>query len=376
MAGSRAGWEVRLFEQAAAFGEVGAGLQLGPNATRLLGEWGLLDAVRARAAAPRRLVVRDAHRGHEIAALALGADIERRYGAPYLTAHRADLHAVLLEAAQGRGARLHTGTRLAAMDEDEAVVRLHTECGRTVEGEALAVADGLWSTLRVQLLGGQARPRAFGHLAYRGLLPAADVADRGLLRAVTAWLGPDLHAVTYPVRSGELLNVVCFVEGRVEGDPTGWDREATAARLQAALRPVRGGLRALVDAMPGWRLWVLHDRAPLGSAQEMARGRAALLGDAAHPMRPYLAQGAAMALEDAGALGRALAMADGRLIDVPTALRCYAQGRWQRCARVQRRSLRNGRIFHAGGLVRWGRDASLRLLGARLLDMPWLYGPL
>jgi salicylate hydroxylase len=129
----------------------------------------------------------------------------------------------------------------------------------------------------------------------------------------------------------------------------------------------------LVEAMPGWRLWALHDRAPMAGADEMARGRVALLGDAAHPMRPYFAQGAGMAIEDAASLARALAQADGAVIDVPLALRRYALDRWQRCARVQALSRRNGRIFHATGLVRWGRDLSLRLLGGRLLDQPWLY---
>jgi salicylate hydroxylase len=125
--------------------------------------------------------------------------------------------------------------------------------------------------------------------------------------------------------------------------------------------------------MPGWRLWALHDRAPMASADEMVQGRVVLLGDAAHPMRPYFAQGAGMAIEDAAELGRSLAPAAKSRADVPQALRRYALERWERCARVQARSRRNGRIFHATGLMRWGRDLSLRLLGEALLDQPWLY---
>ncbi len=145
------------------------------------------------------------------------------------------------------------------------------------------------------------------------------------------------------------------------------------ADLLAAMGPLCQPLQELVRAMPSWRLWALQDRPPMQSANEMASGRVALLGDAAHPMRPYLAQGAGMAIEDASELGHALATVVDAGSDVVTALRGYALNRWERCARVQARSQRNGRIFHATGFVRWGRDLSLRLLGERLLDQPWLY---
>ncbi|RYF38909.1 MAG: FAD-dependent oxidoreductase, partial [Comamonadaceae bacterium] len=149
---------------------------------------------------------------------------------------------------------------------------------------------------------------------------------------------------------------------------------AAAADLQAALGSVCKGLQELVQAAPHWGVWSLHEREPVRSADALARGRVALLGDAAHPMRPYLAQGAAMALEDAAALAQVLTMVDGRVIDVPLALRRYALNRWQRCARVQRVAQRNARVFHATGPLQWGRDAALRMLGSRLLDQPWLYG--
>jgi salicylate hydroxylase len=190
---------------------------------------------------------------------------------------------------------------------------------------------------------------------------------------VTVWLGPCLHVVAYPVRRGEELNVVAIVQGTAPGPPQDWDQGAVAAELQAAMGRQCAPLQDLVRAMPSWRLWALHDRAPIGSADEMVRGRVALVGDAAHPMRPYFAQGAGMAIEDAAELGRALALAAKAGIDVPLALRRYAVNRWARCAQVQARSRRNGRIFHATGLMQWGRDLSLRLLGERLLDQPWLY---
>jgi salicylate hydroxylase len=191
---------------------------------------------------------------------------------------------------------------------------------------------------------------------------------------VTAWLGPRLHVVQYPLRRGELMNVVAIRHGTPPADLETWDHGANAQELEAALAGTCTALQDLVRAVSqagsGWRLWPLLDRPPIAGPHEMARGLVALLGDAAHPMRPYLAQGAGMAIEDAAELQRALAMHD---LDVPLRLRRYALNRWQRNARVQERSRRNGTIFHATGPLRWGRDMALRLLGERILDVPWLY---
>jgi salicylate hydroxylase len=374
IAARRAGWEARLFEQAHTLSEAGAGIQLGPNATRILREWGLLESdLRDLAAAPRSLRVRDAVSGRELASLRLGDPFEQRYGAPYLTLHRADLQSALLRAAEREGARLHTDRRLEQVSALEQGVRVTlTNAPEPVEGEALVAADGLWSVVRPELPGTDA-PRATGHLAFRGLARQSGLPAAQRSQEVTAWLGPRMHGVTYPVRGGEWLNVVCVVQGKRAGDARSWDHEAAAPELEAALGPACAALRDLLHAVPGWRLWMLHDRAPLRAAGQMAAGRIALLGDAAHPMLPYLAQGAGMALEDARELQRVLAVADGRTLDVPTALQRYALNRWERCARVQRRSRRNGVIFHASGPLRWGRNAALGLLGERLLDLPWLY---
>lgn len=365
-----AGWDVRLFEQADAFGESGAGLQLGPNATRILRAWGVLDAPELRPFEPQRLSVRDAVDGAELAALRLGARARERHGAPYLTLHRADLHAALLAAANGRGAHLHPGTGVVSAAVDGELVQATLQRGIAVEAEALAVADGVWSRLREQLVGDGAAP-ATGHLALRALLPMGQLPQALRSPDVQAWLGPRMHLVRYPVRGGEALNVVAFVEGQAD---VGWDHATRAETLRAAARASCGELQALVDAVDAWRSWPVHDRPPVRGAGEMARGRAALLGDAAHPMRPYLAQGAGMAIEDAFALQKVLAACDGRVLDVPTCLRRYALDRWQRCARVQARSRRNGWIFHADGALRAARNAAMRLGGERLLDLPWLYG--
>jgi salicylate hydroxylase len=242
-----------------------------------------------------------------------------------------------------------------------------------VEGEALVAADGVWSSLRALVVDdGPARPT--GHLAYRGLVKQAELPPALRSDEVTVWLAPRMHLVTYPLRAGEWLNAVCVVHGTHPGDPREWDHAASQAQLDAALGPVCAPVRERVASIANWRLWVLHDRDPVASADAMARGCIALLGDASHPMRPYLAQGAGMAIEDARELQRVLATVDDRVIDVPTALRRYALNRWQRVAKVQERSRRNGTVFHATGPLRMARNAAMRTLGARLMDQPWLYG--
>ncbi|OGA97559.1 MAG: FAD-dependent oxidoreductase [Burkholderiales bacterium RIFCSPHIGHO2_12_FULL_61_11] len=379
---SRAGWDVRLFERAPAFAEVGAGIQLGPNVVRVLHGWGLQAELARVAAFPQRLQVRDAVTGRELGVLPLGERAVQKYGAPYATIARADLHGLLLGAVQGRAnVRLKLNTGLASYADSGQVVTLKTSEGLEVEGDALIGADGLWSRVREQLLR-DGPPRVTGHLAYRAMLPQTRLPERLRSQQVTAWLGPRLHVVAYPVRGGEWLNVVAIVQGRLEDDLQSWDHSANTAELQAALKRMSVPLRDLIHAVSEgaseagatWRLWPLCDRPPMLGAQQQAQGRVALLGDAAHPMRPYLAQGAGMAIEDAAELGRVLALDGQAAIEVPLCLRRYALNRWQRCARVQAQSMRNGVIFHAEGVMRWGRDASLRLLGERLLDMPWLYG--
>ena len=377
LAAARAGWEVRLYERAAQFSEIGAGIQLGPNATRVLQGWGLEADLRAVAAFPERLQVRDAGSGAELGALPLGARTLQRYGAPYATVHRADIHRLLYRAAARQpGVHFKLDSGLSDYSDDGRAVRVKTVPGAEVEGDALLAADGLWSGLRQQLLG-DGPPRVTDHLAYRAMLSQAELPAALRSQQVTAWLGPDLHVVHYPVRGGDWLNLVAIVHGAPPPDPANWDHAANAADLARALQGSCAPLRDLIAAAElasinpqPWRLWPLADRAPVAGPHQMAAGRVALLGDAAHPMRPYLAQGAGMAIEDAAELGRALAM---DAVDVATRLKRYALARWQRCARVQARSQRNGQIFHSSGLTRLGRNASIRLLGERVLDVPWLY---
>lgn len=375
LACAHAGCHVRLYERAPAFSEVGAGIQMGPNVVRVLQAWGLDDALRQVAAFPERLQVRHALSGRELGVLRLGQTSVQRYGAPYATIHRADLHQLLLAALQQReSVWLNTGKSVRKYAETADAVTVRLDDGLEVEGDVLVGADGLWSGVRTQLLG-DGPPRVAGHLAYRAMVPQARLPAALRSQQVTAWLGPRLHVVQYPVCRGEWLNIVAIVHGHVQGGLEDWDHGANAIDLQLHLAYTCGALRALIEAVPDWRLWVLCDRPPVSGADQMAHGRVALLGDAAHPMRPYLAQGAGMAIEDAAELARQLAQVDG-VLDIPTLLQRYALNRWQRCARVQARSIRNGEIFHMEGAMAWARDATMRLGGERLLDVPWLYqGP-
>jgi salicylate hydroxylase len=373
VAARRARWEARLFEQADTFSEVGAGIQLGPNATRILREWDLLQGeLQQLAVAPPRLRVRDGSDGDELGVLELGGFMVERYGAPYLTVHRADLQAALLAAARDAGTRLHTATHVHGAEQRPEAVALRTDGPEPIEGDALAVADGVWSSLRGAVVA-DGPAQATGHLAYRGLVRQQDLPERLRSEEVTVWLAPRMHLVTYPLRGGEWLNAVCVVQGTQPGDPRDWDHAASQAQLDAALGPVCAPVRERVESVPSWRLWVLHARPPVSAPEEMANGRIALAGDAAHPMRPYLAQGAGMAIEDARELQRVLGAVADNVIDVPTALRRYALNRWERVAQVQERSQRNGTIFHATGPLRMARNAAMWTLGARLLDQPWLY---
>lgn len=377
LACARVGAKVSLFERAQAFSEFGAGIQLGPNAMRVLSGWGLKDALDQVAAFPERLQVRSALSGNTLGSLRLGADALQRYGAPYATIRRADLHHLLVQTLCTRAdVTLQLDCAVEGVLEMDSGVSVQLKHGQTVNGDLLVAADGGWSVLRQALLH-DGTPKPTGHLAYRAMVLQNDLPPGLRSQNVTAWLGPKLHVVQYPVAAGQWLNVVAIVHGQVQGDMSHWDHSANAQDLQRALAMTCPQLRDLIHAINAWRLWPLSIRAPMHGALEQARGRVAFLGDAAHPMVPYLAQGAAMAIEDAAALAWALAEScdnSGPKVDVPAQLQRYAVARWQRNAQVQARAIRNGQIFHASGPLRWGRDLAMRLLGENLLDMPWLYG--
>jgi salicylate hydroxylase len=371
------GLQVKLLERAPQLSEVGAGIQIGPNVTRILQAWGLGAALSQVAAFPEDLQARDAQTGRVLGTLTLGARAQARYGAPYATIHRADLQGLLHRAAQSAGVDLLLGQTVKGWQDSEAALQVNTAEGLRLQASALIGADGVWSRVRQQLLG-DVPPRFTGHLAYRALVAQADLPGHLRSDQVTVWLGPRLHVVHYPVRSGQWLNLVAIVHGVKPAhaqEAQGWDQAGHTQALMQAMGAVGRDLHERLASVPAWRQWALHDRPPLSAAGQMAQGRVALLGDAAHPMRPYLAQGAGMAIEDAQVLAQNLSQ---RSAAVPDKLQAYAEQRWARNARVQARAIRNGRIFHAQGALALGRNLSMQLLGERVMDVPWLYdgGPM
>ncbi len=368
LACARAGCEVTVMEASAQLGEAGAGIQLGPNAMHVLADWGLERAVQQVACTPEAIVITDAKSGRPISRMLLGGAVLARYGQAYVSLHRADLHTLLLRAAQDAGVAIHTSQALQKYEHSPQVI-IGLGANFSHKSDALIGADGLWSAARAQLVG-DGPPRATGHAAFRALIPAASMPDQLRTPHVRLWWASDVHVVSYPVRGGALWNLVVLaqVQGRAE---QGWALDAKSDEVVRLFHRTEPALQSLLEAgsAAGWRRWNLFDRVPLG-AQQMAQGRVALLGDAAHPMLPYLAQGAAMAIEDAAALAKALTAH----ADVPQALQHYAQARASRNARVVRTAQRNGRIFHLRGPLAAARNAVLTLQGTQTLGMPWLYG--
>lgn len=366
-----------VFERSASFSELGAGVQLGPNATGVLAKLGLLPAVQAVACQPEALQIRAADSGRRLSRMTLGAELAQRYGQPYLSLHRGQLHQILLQAAQQQPLiALHSSASVQGYTQNAAGVQLIFARGLAATGSTLLACDGVWSRLAAQIAP-QLRPASYsGHMAYRALLPMAEVAP--LLAAlpqlgqeVGLWLGRCAHIVHYPVDAGRQLNLVVLLENPPVPQAQGWNTPIPTAQVQQALQAALGhsyaaALRQLLAAAGNWFAWPLYGRAP---QQGWAQGRAALLGDAAHPMLPYLAQGAAMALEDAWVLAQ-----NWQPEQPAAALQRYAALRESRCARVVQTAARNGQIFHASGLLALGRDAYLRLQDGRPVGMGWLYG--
>lgn len=370
------GARVRVFERAPELREAGAGLQLAPNATRVLRRLGLLDAVQAVATRPEGVRIRRARDGADLARLDYGV-AEARYGAPFLTLHRADLQAVLLDAAAGRpNVSIETGARLEAVtalaDGRPSLTVLSGGETRTCTADGLVGADGLHSRVRslAMLAGDDHRPSR--KVAWRALVPAASAPAAASKRLTTLWLGPGLHLVHYPVRGGSLVNLVAIAEDRwVGGTPDDlWAVPGDAGAIRARFEPWCAEARALVGAATAWRIWPLLDRPPLA---RWSRGAVTLLGDAAHPMLPFLAQGASQAVEDAGALAEAVAGSPG---DLAAAFAAYEAARRPKAGRAQRESRRQGGIYHLRAPLALGRDTVMRALGPgrMLARYDWLYG--
>jgi 3-hydroxybenzoate 6-monooxygenase len=351
---ARAGYAVRVLEQQPEFGEVGAGLQMAPNATRLLRSWDLLDEVVDLGVTPRRLVMRDALDGTELTHLDL-AEATRRYGAPYVVIHRTDLHATLLRGCRDAGVDLVTdaAVRDVELAPDHAVA---VGDRRRDAGGIVLAADGLGSRLRAKVSDDE--PVSSAYVAYRGALPLADLPDTsGLaLDVVVVYIGPGRHFVQYPLRRGEMFNqVAVFRSPKALAGEEDW---GTPDELDAAFAASCDRIQETLPNLWRDRWWRMYDREPIA---EWVDGRMALIGDAAHPMLQYLAQGACQALEDAAQLAEQATKArtaDGT--DWDRALAAYAEIRTVRTARVQRTARQWGDLWHCDGLFRATRNALLR----------------
>jgi salicylate hydroxylase len=365
------GFRVVVLEQAERLEETGAGIQLSPNAARILIDLGLEDRLRQLATAPIALRVLSAGSGREIVRMPL-ADAEQRYGAPYWVTHRGDLQAALAAAvARQLGINLKLGLHVEdfVAYRGGITVMARGRGGTTEErGVALLAADGLWSQARKRL-GHTDPPRFAGRTAWRGLVPARLVAPEFRQPLIHLWLGRDAHFVHYPVKAGSVINlVVITTDGWNE---PGWSEPAGRADLvpRLAAEAWAPAARALIGLPEAWLKWALYDRRPI---RRWSQGPMALLGDAAHPILPFLAQGAAMAIEDAAVAAQCLARAPD---DAPRALRTYYAIRRGRTRKVQRAAARTGARYHFTGVAAWLRDTAMGAIGGqRLLQhYDWIY---
>ncbi|HEY7046829.1 MAG TPA: FAD-dependent oxidoreductase [Jatrophihabitantaceae bacterium] len=351
---SRRGFEVTVLERSAEFGEIGAGLQLAPNATRVLKSFGLLDDVLDVGVLPDRLVLADAATHEELTAV----DVRRfdeLFGGPYVVAHRGDLLSILLRACTAEPSiELLAGKAVvAAAEPDEGVVAVECADGSTYTGNALVGADGLRSTVRTVL--DRTDPICSGYVAYRGAVPTETVAARSGSRDVVAYIGHGLHFVQYPLRGGRLYNqVAVFRSERYLRGEAEW---GTPDELDAAFAATSEKIRTALQAIDRSVNWPMYDRDPL---PRWAHGRTVLLGDAAHPMLQYLAQGACQAIQDADCLGYSLAAATEAGRDVVDGFARYQQHRVGPASRTQRSARLWGDMWHSDGLVEILRNAYLR----------------
>jgi 3-hydroxybenzoate 6-monooxygenase len=365
---ARKGRAVELLEQAEEFKEVGAGIQLGPNVFRMFEVLGLTEAVKTFAVFPENLIMLDAVSGEEVTRIPLGEGFRARFKHPYALIYRPDLLNVLLEACRKVDLiRLHTSEKVIAVDETPEGITARTQDGRSYAGAALIGADGLWSTIR-QIVVGDGKPQVAGHITYRAVLPTTEVPEPLRRWSMTFWAGEKVHFVIYPLRGGDLYNLVAvFHSSRYE---EGWDSFGDPAELHERFAKTCEPVRLLLGKIESWRMWVLCDRPPI---KEWSRGRITLLGDAAHPMLQYLAQGACMAVEDAVCLANKVEEQQG---DFAAAFKAYQQARYLRTGRVQIMARVYGEFYHAGGVARELRNM---MLGGRTPEqafesMEWLYG--
>ncbi|MDQ2929108.1 MAG: 3-hydroxybenzoate 6-monooxygenase, partial [Pseudomonadota bacterium] len=361
------GFAVRVLEQAAEIGEIGAGVQLAPNAFAAFDALGVGEQARSRAVFTDRMVMMDAVDASMVAEIPLGAAFRERFGNPYAVIHRADGHQALLDGVLAHGdIELRTSTRVVHVEQTGDGVTVFDAGGNAHRGVALIGCDGVKSAVRAQFVGDDVR--VSGHVVYRAVVDAAEFPADLAWNAAAVWAGPNCHLVHYPLRGGEQYNVVVTFHSR---DAETWGvREGSREEVLSYFDGVCDRARQLLRLPKSWKRWATADREPIAN---WSHGRVTLLGDAAHPMLQYLAQGACMALEDAVTLGAALHASSN---DIVAAWSRYERSRVARAARVVLMTREMGRLYHASGIERLVRnDLWKGRAPGRFYDaLEWLYG--
>jgi len=364
---ARKGMASHVIEQAPEFKEIGAGIQLGPNVFRMFEVLGITEELNKVAVFPEGLEFRDSMTGETFVDLPIDQRFYSKYHAPYGVIHRADMLQVIYEATKKSNLiTLTPSQKVVGIEEKGGIVSARTESGATFSGTALIGCDGLWSTIR-QIIVGDGKPVVSGHIAYRAVLPTEEWPKEYRINKMILWGGEKTRLVQYPLRRGELFNlVVVFHSDRYE---EGWDTFGDPEELHERFAQKCEPVRTLLKKVNSWKMWVLCDRVPI---KEWSKGRVTLLGDAAHPMLQYLAQGANMALEDGVCLAEQVVAHDR---DYAAAFQKYQALRYLRTGRVQTMARFFGQIYHAEGVVRELRNQVLGEWSAQgALSMDWLYG--
>jgi salicylate hydroxylase len=360
----RSGRRVEIFEQASQLAAVGAGIQLAPNAVRVMERLGLGERLYRVGVRPRAIQMSRWDDGRTIVRMPLGEECERRFGSPYYVLHRADLHAALLQLVHPSS--VHLGLRCVAIDEGPDEVELRFEGGLRHVADVVVGADGIHSRVRARL--SSDRPRFSGHAIYRGVVPADRITSFHGDPRVQLWLGPHQHCVAYPVSKGTLVSFGATVPAD-EARRESWSEEGRVSDILAAYQGWHPAVLEVLTAADTVGRWTLHDRDPVAT---WSTDRVTLIGDAAHPMLPFFAQGANQAVEDAAALVACLNGAGGG--SVASALRRYEEVRWARTDEVHRQSRQNARRLHlVDGEEQRCRDVDLDTAGD-LRSHEWLYG--
>ena len=367
----RQGFEVTVLEQAAEIGEIGAGIQLGPNAFHAFDALGVGDKTRSRSVFTDYMVMHDALDEYQVGKIPTGEAFRQRFGNPYAVIHRVDIHKSLLEGAVETGrVKFVTSTRVVRIEQTDTTVTAIDQHGNAHTGVALIGADGGKSVVRQQYVNDP--PRVTGHVVYRAVVEKEDFPENLRWNAASIWVGPNCHLVHYPLRGGEQYNVVVTFHSR---DKEEWGvTDGSKEEVQSYFQGICPKARQLIDLPKSWRRWATADREPIAN---WVHGRATILGDAAHPTTQYLAQGACMALEDAVTLGEALRVTKTEAgHDWDKALALYQRSRVARTARIVLSAREMGRIYHAKGVERLVRNDLWRGRSTeRFYDaVEWLYG--